>query len=113
MGDMCGHPLPEHTEWPWGATGTEPGRLRPWENGAVMRGAGGLCGPLFALSLLSIFTFLLMKEQCQVNLCQLEKTFLMNEVGKSTLQKYWSQVAPCAQNQVFIAGNFQVCKHRH
>ena len=57
MGDICGHPLPEYKECLWGATGTEPGRLRLWENGAVVRGAGGLCGPLFGLSLLSIFTF--------------------------------------------------------
>lgn len=71
-------------------------------------------GPSLASPFSAFLQFLLMKEQCQVNLCQLEKTFLrVNEVGKSTLQKYWSQVAPYVQNQVFVAGNFQVCKHRH
>lgn len=73
----------------------------------------GFVGSIFGLSLQHFYIFLLMKEQCQVNLCQLGKMFRVNEVGKVLWQKYWSQMAPYVQNQVFIAGNFQVCKHRH
>lgn len=66
MGSHGGHHLPEHTEWPWGATGTKPRRLRPWEKGV---GLVGFVGPSLPSPFSACLHFLLMKEQCQLNLC--------------------------------------------
>lgn len=42
----------------------------------------GFVGPSLASPFSAFLHFLLMKEQCQVNLCQLGKMFQVNEVGK-------------------------------
>lgn len=54
------------TQWPWGATCTKPRRLRPWEKGV---GLVGFVGPSLPSPFSAFLHFLLMKEQCQVNLC--------------------------------------------